>query len=109
MKFIRFCNQIFYDNVIDIVFKKGIFSMIKTYLKYFIALLLFGSNGIVANHITMNSYETVFARTLTGSLFLMIIYTFSKNKLTFHKNKKHFLFQSVEKVNFKKYFAVFNK
>lgn len=92
MKFIRFCNQIFYDNVIDIVFMKGIFSMIKTYLKYFIALLLFGSNGIVANHITMNSYETVFARTLTGSLFLMIIYTFSKNKLTFHKNKKHFLF-----------------
>jgi len=31
--------------------------------KYIIALLLFGSNGIVASHIALTSYEIVFTRT----------------------------------------------
>lgn len=32
--------------------------------KYIIALLLFGSNGIVASHIKLNSYEIVFRSAL---------------------------------------------
>lgn len=37
------------------------------HLKYLFALLLFGSNGIVASSIALNSYEIVFLRTLIGS------------------------------------------
>lgn len=47
--------------------------MEKAYLKYFIALLLFGSNGIVASHILLSSYEIVFLRTLIGSIFLIVL------------------------------------
>lgn len=66
--------------------------MRKSYVKYIAALLLFGSNGIVASYIDLNSYEIVLLRTLTGSLLLMAIYFIGKGKLTFYKNKKHFLF-----------------
>lgn len=45
--------------------------MTKTYFKYFLALLLFGLNGIVASHITMNSYEIVFTRTLIDAIFII--------------------------------------
>ena len=92
MTFIHFFNLFLCDKIKFIFLREDILLMIKTYFKYFLALLLFGLNGIVASHITMNSYEIVFTRTLIGSLFLMAIYAFSKNKLTFYKNKKHFLF-----------------
>lgn len=45
--------------------------MTKTYFKYFLALLLFGLNGIVASHITMNSYGIVFTRTLIDAIFII--------------------------------------
>ncbi|WP_245611643.1 DMT family transporter [Methanolacinia paynteri] len=44
------------------------------YFKYIAALLLFGSNGIVASYISLNSNEIVLLRTLTGSLFLLLIF-----------------------------------
>lgn len=72
--------------------------MNKSYLKYFIALLLFGSNGIVASYISLNSYEIVFSRTLIGSLFLIAIFVFGKNKPQFWKNKKQLLFLAVSGV-----------
>ena len=34
--------------------------MNKSYFKYILALLLFGSNGIVASYISLTSYEIVF-------------------------------------------------
>jgi len=46
--------------------------MKRAYSKYIAALLLFGSNGIVASHISLSSYEIVFTRTLIGSLFLIL-------------------------------------
>ena len=52
--------------------------MKKAYLKYFTALLLFGSNGIVASYILLNSYEIVFLRTLIGSLFLIAVFIFRR-------------------------------
>lgn len=48
--------------------------MKKNYFKYILALLLFGSNGIVASHIDNASYEIVFMRTLIGSLLLIALF-----------------------------------
>ncbi len=66
--------------------------MKKAYFKYIAALLLFGSNGIVASHISLSSYEIVFTRTLIGSLFLILIFVFSKQNVQFWKNKSHLLY-----------------
>ena len=63
--------------------------MKRAYIKYLLALLLFGSNGIVASYISLNSYEIVFTRTLIGSAFLIAVFFFSKEKLQFWKNRKH--------------------
>jgi len=64
----------------------------KSALKYITALLLFGSNGIVASHITLSSYEIVFTRTLIGALFLVLIFAFFKLATHFGKNKTHSLY-----------------
>ncbi len=47
--------------------------MKKTYIKYIAALIIFGSNGAVASMADTESYETVFIRTLIGSLFLAAV------------------------------------
>jgi drug/metabolite transporter (DMT)-like permease len=64
----------------------------KAAFKYIVALLLFGSNGIVASTIPLSSYEIVFSRTLIGSLFLVLIFIPSKQKAQFWRNKRHFLY-----------------
>ena len=66
--------------------------MKKAYCKYIAALLMFGFNGIVASRIALTSYEIVFTRTLIGSLFLALIFIFSKQKANFLKSKVHFLY-----------------
>lgn len=63
--------------------------MKKTYLQYLTSLLLFGSNGIVASYILLSSIEIVFTRALIGSLFLVLVYFFYKQKSQFWKNKAH--------------------
>ena len=45
--------------------------MKKAYIKYLLATLLFGLNGIVAAQINMDSYIIVLSRTLLGSLVLI--------------------------------------
>ena len=62
---------------------------LKTYSTYFLALILFGFNGIVASYISLNSYEIVFLRTLLGSVFLASIFLFTKGKRQGIQNKKH--------------------
>ena len=64
----------------------------KAYFKYIAALLLFGSNGIVASQISLSSYEIVLTRTLIGSLFLILIFAFSKQKAQIWRNKPHLLY-----------------
>ena len=64
-------------------------TMSAAYLKYITALLLFGLNGIVASHISLNSYEIVFTRTLIGSLCLFAIFALSKEKIRFWNNWVH--------------------
>jgi len=66
--------------------------MKKAYFKYIASLLLFGSNGIVASYILLNSYEIVFLRTLIGSLFLILVFALSKQKLQFWKNRTHLMY-----------------
>lgn len=66
--------------------------MKKSYLKYLSSLLLFGSNGIVASYIILSSYEIVFLRTLIGSIFLLCVFLFSKQKLQALENKKDVLY-----------------
>ncbi len=66
--------------------------MKKAYFKYIAALLLFGSNGIVASFIFLNSYEIVFTRTFIGSLCLVLIAIFIRQKVQFWKNPSHFLY-----------------
>jgi len=54
----------------------------KDYLKYFAGLLLFGSNGIVASHIALTSYEIVFLRSVLGSLLLIVLYFITGHRFT---------------------------
>ena len=66
-----------------------------SYLKYIFALLLFGSNGIVASLIYLSSYEIVLLRTLIGSLLLIAIFFIAREKLTFYKYKTQSIFLAV--------------
>ena len=61
------------------------------YAKYIIALLLFGSNGLVASFIDLSSWEIVLMRTLLGSITMAFIFLTTRKKFTFHKKKKAFL------------------
>ncbi len=64
----------------------------KAYYKYLFALLLFGSNGIVASHISLTSYEIVLLRTMIGSFLLFAIFLLTRGRFTFWHYKQQFLF-----------------
>ncbi|MGD9566903.1 MAG: DMT family transporter [Sedimentibacter sp.] len=66
-----------------------------SYFKYFFALLLFGTNGIVASYILLTSYEIVFLRTLIGSLLLVTIFIFSREKVTCLNNKRDLVYITI--------------
>ena len=71
----------------------------RSYIKYILALLLFGFNGIVASYISLSSYEIVFLRTLIGSLFLAILFFSAKGRRKAEKReKKHLLYLLVSGV-----------
>lgn len=72
--------------------------MKKSYLKYITSLLLFGSNGIVASFILLNSIEIVFTRIMIGSLFLILIFVVTKQKPRFLENKVHFRYLTISGV-----------
>lgn len=62
------------------------------YIKYISALLLFGSNGVVASHIALDSYEIVLLRTAIGSAFLLMLFLLTKGQFTFWHQKRAFVF-----------------
>ncbi|MBQ0037410.1 MAG: EamA family transporter [Clostridiales bacterium] len=62
------------------------------YLRYIIALLIFGSNGVVASHIPLNSYEIVLMRTAIGIVMLWSIFFLTKQQSTVGQYKKEFIF-----------------
>ncbi len=67
----------------------------KAFLKYIFALLLFGTNGIVASFIDLSSQNIVLLRTLIGSVLLIAIFFISGGRLTCYKLKRQFLFLAV--------------
>lgn len=66
--------------------------MRSAYISYILALLLFGSNGIIASYIELSSMEIVLYRTFIGSLLLAVLFLMKRNRFTFYRNKKHFGF-----------------
>ena len=60
--------------------------MARDYGKYVGALLLFGSNGIVASGIALPSSSVVLLRTLLGSLLLAALLVAAKRRITFHRH-----------------------
>ena len=72
--------------------------MKSAYISYIFALLLFGSNGIIASYIALSSTEIVLYRTLIGSILLLFLFTITQNKWTFYKYKKHFAYLTLSGV-----------
>lgn len=64
----------------------------KSYLKYIIALLLFGTNGIVASRISLDSYNIVLLRTMIGSVFMLFLFVLTEHKFIFRQHKKDLLY-----------------
>lgn len=64
------------------------FLAMKPYMTYLPALLLFGSNGIVAGQIDLGSGQIVLLRTLVGCLFLVAAFMLTRGKLTCLRNPK---------------------
>lgn len=49
--------------------------MKNAYIKFILATVIFGTNGIIASHIPLSSYEIVLTRTVLGGLFLLFLAT----------------------------------
>lgn len=64
--------------------------MRRSYGKYIVSLLLFGTNGIVSSHIGLNSSEIVFWRTLIGSVLLLAVFVLTGGRFTFYRQKRQF-------------------
>ena len=64
----------------------------KAFIKYICALLLFGSNGIVASHIELSSSEIVFLRTMIGSILLILIFLLLGGRFQIKENLKDVMF-----------------
>ena len=69
--------------------------MKKSYMKYITALLLFGSNGIVASYISLQSYHIVFLRTMLGSILLVTLFFLTKHKLSIKNYPRDLLYISI--------------
>ena len=64
----------------------------KAFFKYIFALLLFGSNGVVASFIALGSLQIVLLRTLIGSLLLLALFLLGGGRFTFLQKGKAFGF-----------------
>lgn len=66
--------------------------MRKDFLKYIAGLLIFGSNGIVASRIALNSYEIVYLRSGIGGVALVLFFLLLRQGSNGLRHKKEFLF-----------------
>lgn len=66
--------------------------MNKAFSKMIFAMLIFGSNGIVASQIALASTEITFLRTLIGSLLLLCVFLGKREHFTLHRQRKDALF-----------------
>lgn len=60
----------------------------KVYGAYFIALILFGTNGVLASHISLISTQIVLLRTGLGSLLLASLFFLRRGHFSIRQNKK---------------------
>ena len=66
--------------------------MKRDFCKYILALVLFGSNGVVASRIALSSYEIVLLRTCIGSALLAALFLLRGGKFHFRQHKGEFAF-----------------
>lgn len=66
--------------------------MNKAFLKYLAAVLVFGTNGLVASHIPLSSYEIVLLRTTIGGAALLALFFLTGNRITVHRHRRDLLF-----------------
>lgn len=66
--------------------------MKKQYLKYFLGLFIYGSNGIISSYIELPSHDIVLLRSLLGSLLLVGIYFFSGKRFRVRGRERDLLF-----------------
>lgn len=66
--------------------------MKRDFCKYILALVLFGSNGVVASRIALSSYEIVLLCTGIGSALLMALFLLRGGKFHFWQHKREFAF-----------------
>ncbi|MCI1721737.1 MAG: DMT family transporter [Lachnospiraceae bacterium] len=62
------------------------------YTKYLFSLLLFGSNGIIAGSIRLESYQIILLRTFLGSLLLLMVCAATHSLRGVMKHKRELLF-----------------
>ena len=55
--------------------------MNRNYIKFLTAVLLFGSNGIIASYIALDSYVIVLSRMVIGGLFLLLLLMWRQKKI----------------------------
>lgn len=72
--------------------------MKKNYFKHILALLVFGTNGVVASHIPLNSYEIVLLRTIIGSAVLWLIFGLTRQRSTVRHYGREFVFLALSGV-----------
>lgn len=72
--------------------------MNKAYVAYIVALVLFGTNGIVASQIDLTSSEIVLSRTLIGAVFLAIAFAAGRRKPTFFRAGRQSLYLMISGV-----------
>lgn len=60
------------------------------FIKYLCSVLIYGSNGIVASHIDLASYEIVFMRSVISVTFLLALFKLTGGKFTFMNHRKDF-------------------
>ncbi|HJJ48461.1 MAG TPA: DMT family transporter [Methanocorpusculum sp.] len=62
------------------------------YIKFIIALLIYGANGIWIEQISLPTHQIVFLRTVLAVAVLLSIFLIARKKFTFHKKPKDFFF-----------------
>lgn len=64
----------------------------RDFLKYLLGLLLFGSNGVVASFIALQSHEIVLLRSVFGSAFLLTLFLMTGGRFTVRQHRKDAFF-----------------
>jgi len=64
----------------------------RDFLKYLLGLLLFGSNGVVASFIALQSHEIVLLRSVLGGAFLLALFLLTGGRFTLRRHGRDAFF-----------------